>query len=155
METLETLKKSSLFKNWKEADLKAFASLCKFIQIGAGETLFLENDSPNSFFIIHTGTIRIRKSTTSGDDANVVDVGSGSQFGELGLLGVEKRTATAECIERSSLIEIPYNELEQFLKKTPEAGYIFFRNLSENLAGRIRKTTEDLTGLKSLRLRHL
>ncbi len=130
------------------------ATLCSTRVLTGGEALFYENDEAPSFYIIETGTIAIRKSAASGDE-DVAKMGTGNHFGEMGLLGeAQRRSATAEAVEPTTVVEIPIRAFEDLINEHQNAGLHFYRNLAVTLAGRIRRTTEDLTGIRSLRLRH-
>jgi len=88
----------------------------------------------------------------------VAKIGSGGHLGEMALLAIEgvpdKRSATADSTEHSEVLEISYSSLEKLTKASPTFAAVFYKNLAMTLAGRIRRTTEDLAGLRALRLRH-
>jgi CRP-like cAMP-binding protein len=152
------LKSSVLFKDWPDSDIGALASLCTKRHLAPGETLFDEGEISKALYLLLSGTMSIKKASSQGDQA-VTNIGGHSHFGEMGMLTSEgqpeKRSATASAVEPSEIVEIGYDAIRQILSKSPAAGCAFYRNLATNLAGRIRKTTEDLAGLRALRLRQL
>lgn len=158
MAILSVLKKSPLFKGFSDKDLEKIAEFCEERALNGGDGVFSEGDVADALYIVDYGTIMIKKVSARGDE-NMVNFGSGSHFGELGLLSAdgapEKRSASAEGAEASRLVMIPNAALEKFLAATPALGLAFYRNLALNLSGRIRRTTEDLVGLRALRLRNV
>jgi CRP-like cAMP-binding protein len=158
MATLSTLKKSPLFKGFSDADFEKVAAFCVDRPLAAGDTVFAEGDEAKAFYLVENGTVIIKKTSSRGDES-MVNFGGGSHFGELGLLGLdgaaEKRSASAEATEAGKVLEIPNDAFTKFLEASPSAGLHFYRNLAVNLAGRIRRTTEDLVGLRALRLRNV
>jgi len=155
MPAIDVLKSSPLFKGVSEMDLQTLASACQMKSTIVGEVLFHEGEKSSSLFLIQSGTVGIGKMASGGDEA-VTHVGAGSHFGEMGMLESNvKRSATATVQEPTQLLEVPYSAIETLVQKSPQAGMLFYKNLASNLAGRIRKTTEDLTGLRGLRLRSL
>lgn len=154
---IETIKSCVLFSGFSEGDLKKVADSSKSHDLNPGQALFFENDASSALFIVARGTLAIRKASKAGDEG-VTQVGSSNVLGEMGLLSktgsVETRSATAEATEPSQVLEISYSGLDSMFKVSPNAGHIFYRNLAVMLAGRIRRTTEDLAGLRALRLRH-
>jgi len=157
MSDLTVLQKSALFREWPEADLKKLAELCNTKHLGPGEILFNEGESSEAFYFLCSGTMGIKKHS-KGDEEVVSSFGSASHFGELAMLDksgeAQKRSATAQAIESSIVIEIPYAPFLEILKGSPQAGFAFYKNVAFDLANRIRKTTNDLAGIRALRLRH-
>jgi CRP-like cAMP-binding protein len=155
MAAIDVLKTSALFKAISDADLHRLAGSCQLRSAIVGEVLFNEGEKSSSLFLIQGGTVGIGKMGSGGDEA-VTHVGAGSHFGEMGMLESNvKRSATATVQEATQLLEIPYEAIDSMVQSSPQAGMIFYKNLASNLAGRIRRTTEDLTGLRGLRLRSL
>lgn len=153
------LKLSTLFQGWKESDLQTLASACQTKDLSAGESLFVQGEEAFSFFIVGSGTLVIRK-MTSGDDESVSSLGAGSVIGEMAMLVAagappDKRFAGAEAKEFSTVVEIPLEAFDKILADHPNLGMLFYKNLGITMAARIRRTTEDFAGLKSLRLRHV
>ncbi|MBS1985679.1 MAG: cyclic nucleotide-binding domain-containing protein [Bdellovibrionales bacterium] len=158
MSALQSLKNCSLFEGWSDADLQKLISSSFTKNLTAGELLFTEGEASNSFFVVTAGTVGIQKSGRDGDGQSVSNIGTNSHFGEMALLvgkglAPEKRSASAEALETTTIVEIPFGVFEKILNDSPQLGLHFYKNVSRSLAGRIRKTTEDLAGIKSLRLR--
>jgi CRP-like cAMP-binding protein len=157
MEASMALKGSKLFKDFSDSDLKTLGAALKIRELNVGETLFYEGEDSNSLYFVAKGTIGIKKNSAKGEQ-DIAQIGSGSHFGELAMLHFEgphdKRSATAEAKEASQVIEIIFGDLEKILKTNAQLGLLFYRNIAISLAGKIKKTTEDLSDLKSIRLRH-
>jgi CRP-like cAMP-binding protein len=159
MQVLEVLKKCALFENCNSDALENIAKISKIRELSGGQALFFENEDSRSFFLLRSGTVAIKKTSEKGD-VDIARIGSDSYLGELALLrekgaSFPKRSASAEAVEPSVLAEIPYAEFERLLGQDPTMAGLFFKNLATQLAGRIRRTAQDLSSLKALRLRHL
>jgi CRP-like cAMP-binding protein len=155
---ISVIKSSVLFKDISDAELSKLASQCVMKSLSPGESLFFEKEESKALYIVATGTISIKKSSSAGDES-VTHLGGHSHLGEMALLmkvdeRYERRSATAEASEMSLVLEIPYDALTHFFNSSPAVGLAFYRNLAVSLAGRIRRTTEDLAGVRALRLRH-
>jgi CRP-like cAMP-binding protein len=159
-QSTQILKSSSLFKDIPDNEISKLASFSQVRDLNAGETLFFEKDDSTALFIVSKGTIVIKKGSSDNDE-NVTQIGAGQHFGEMAFLvssgGIfEKRSATAEAgAESTVILEVPFEGLQKCFSAAPQVGLAFYKNLSLSLAGRIRKTTEDLAGVRSLRLRHI
>jgi len=157
-QVLEVVKRSPLFEGCKAETLEAIANLAIVRELGPGQALFFENQDSTSFFLVRSGTIAIKKTSEKGD-VDVAKIGTDSYLGEMALLrdagsAFPKRSASAEAGEATLLAEIPYEAFEGLLQKDPQLAAHFFKNLATQLAGRIRRTVQDLSSLKALRLRH-
>lgn len=158
MPTQNLLRKSPLFSGWKDHDFATLEHFSKAKTLAAGETLFHEGEEADCFYIIIAGTIQLKKNTRAGDEEALTTIGSGAFFGELSMLHkdntTERRSATAHSVENSQLLEVPYRDFETYLEKSPDAARHFYKNMTIHLASRIRQTSEDLAGLRALKLRH-
>jgi CRP/FNR family transcriptional regulator, cyclic AMP receptor protein len=156
MTVIESIKNSPLFKGLAEKDCALLAEISGLRKLNAGENLFFEKDQSKALFLVVKGTIAIKKYSAKGEQ-DVTKIGSGGHLGEMALLsfdGVpEARSASAEAGEHSEVVEVPFEQLEHAMAKTPSIAAVFYKNLAVTLSGRIRRTTEDLAGLKALRLR--
>ena len=157
MSALDVLTKNALFQNVNAGVVEALASKAKEVTLSPGEALFYEGDESSSMYFIQSGTIAIKKSTSDGDE-DLVKVGAGAHLGEMTYLvaeeGVyEKRSASAEAAESITLYEVSFADLTSILSEDQSAGFHFYQNLAINLARKIRKTNEDISSLRSLRLK--
>ncbi len=156
---LEVLQKSTLFTQCPPATLVKLSEKSHLKEINPGQAIFFENQESQSFYLIQSGTVTIKKTSEKGD-VDIAKIAAGSYLGELALLreaneSYPKRSASAEAQEFCVLLEIPYSAFESIVNDDPVFGRQFFKNLSMQLAGRIRRTAQDLSSLKALRLRHL
>jgi cGMP-dependent protein kinase 2 len=153
----EQLKKCFLFQNWSDKDLDLLKEISEERNLNVGQSLFLENSAADTLFVVKSGSINIQKSGGD-DDQYIAHIEAGSYLGEMGLLAegqAEKRSATATVRESASVLAIPYARLEALLKEKPELGALFYKNMARALGMRIKRTTQDLASLKTLRLRNV
>jgi len=154
-----TLRSNSLFAECSDEQLKVLAAAASLQEISVGQSLFYEGDESTTLFIVKNGAIGLKKSSSKGEE-DLARIGTNSHLGEMTFLQgsagkYEKRSASAEAVETSTLVEIPFQVLTDMIKNDPQFGLIFYRSVACNLSARIRKTGEDLTSLKSLYLRHV
>ncbi|MEO5668608.1 MAG: cyclic nucleotide-binding domain-containing protein [Bdellovibrionota bacterium] len=159
MPVIEQLKKSSLFSDCPESSLHKIAKASRLIELAPGQNLFYEGDKSSCFYLVKSGTLVVKKSSSGGEE-DLARIGTGSHIGEMTLLNsklgiYDTRTATAEAAEDSTLVEVPFAILEELIEADAKFGMIFYRSIARNLSARIRKTAEDLTSLKSIHLKHV
>jgi CRP/FNR family transcriptional regulator, cyclic AMP receptor protein len=83
----------------------------------------------------------------------VTTIATGDHFGELPFLDPGKRSASVEAMERSELLRIPYDHLNDVFAKDAKASLKFYQSISHFLAKRLRMLTHDLTYARELRKR--
>ena len=131
----ESLRAVPLFETLAQEDLERLASGVEQKQLPAGSLLFEEGDEGDHAYVITEGEIDIVKIT---DDREVLIArrGPGDVIGEMALLDVAPRMATARASEDSSLLVIPKHDLDDLLAGSAAAA----RALFEGLLARWRET---------------
>jgi hypothetical protein len=83
------------------------------------KVIFHENAPGDTAYIIRQGKVGISK-VVNGKKAIVTVLGPGSIFGELALMTKgQQRTATAEALEKTEVIEISKDKFDKFMGQTP------------------------------------
>jgi CRP/FNR family transcriptional regulator, cyclic AMP receptor protein len=140
----DSLRNIYLFKELTNDELAKVGRICEGREVMAGQDVFINGQAAESFFVIQQGTVKIKKSTSKGDDLQLTSLSTGSHFGEMPYLTGESRTATAQATETTSLIEIPYKNLKSVLTEQLVISEKFHRALARFLAQRLKNTTGDL-----------
>jgi CRP/FNR family transcriptional regulator, cyclic AMP receptor protein len=148
-EILERLKNISLFEDIKDnkgymekllevTDFKPCAGDCVIISEGAQDE--------HEMFILHKGSVEIKKHTRAGDIYTVAKLNSGQNvfFGELALIDDDKRSATVVASEDSEFIIITKKAFIALGSKHPEIALPVTKAIARSLSARLRKTTEDM-----------
>ncbi len=107
---VKLLKQLAFFREFPDAEIWELLRWAQWLDYGDGETIIQEGEEDDSFFIITTGKVIVRK-----DKQDLVVLDEGDFFGEIGYLSRCKRTATivangpvsvlvlnAETIDRAS-----------------------------------------------------
>jgi CRP-like cAMP-binding protein/Fe-S-cluster-containing hydrogenase component 2/thioredoxin reductase len=85
----------------------------------AGQTVFERNDPGASLFAIASGSVAVRISAA--DPSITVPIGTGSIFGEVGLISGRRRGATIVAAEDSILVEVPRIAALKLMAAVPAA----------------------------------
>jgi CRP/FNR family transcriptional regulator, cyclic AMP receptor protein len=150
----DLLKKIYLFREMTNDELKKTAELSQVDTWQRGDEVFTQGDDAKALYVIKYGSVRIHQKGSAGDKIEVAILGTGSHFGEMAFLDGEKRSATAEVMEKSEIFRFDYEKLNAFLKVSPATAVTFYRALSHFLCGRLRVTTTDLSFSREMNLRH-
>ncbi len=108
----------------------------------AGTVLFEENDPGSRMFVIRTGRVRIFRRVA---DSEIVlaFLGPGEFFGEMALLENLPRSATAETMEPTMLIEVDGTTFEEMVHGNAEIAVRMLRKL----ASRVRESDRRIQNL--------
>jgi len=119
------------------ADLIKVAKTAKMTAFKAGEELFHEGDTAESFHVIRKGSVTISRQI-SGHEVVMSYLPAGNYVGEMGIMGKSRRSATVKAATATETIELSaqaFNYLikqDDELKKKVEAEYK--QRVSKNLS---------------------
>ncbi len=141
-ERTAALRAIPLFAELAQEDLERLASGIENIDLPAGALLFEEGDEGDHAYVIEGGEIEIVKIT---DDREVLIArrGPGDVIGEMALLEVAPRMATAKASTDSSLLSIPKEHLDELLASSAAAARALFTGLLarwRETQGRLRQS---------------
>jgi hypothetical protein len=100
------------------------------IDLPQGHVLFRKGEIADAMYFVSAGRVMI-------EELNV-DIGKGNLFGEIGIFSVDRlRTATATCVEPSSLLVVSADKVRELYYQNPEFGFflvgVITRRLTEDL----------------------
>ena len=145
---LKKLKQISIFQaiSGNDDDIRALQRICSLKKVRAGATIIKEGELGNEMFVVYSGAVEIRKRTRAGDDYTVVILKAEYNvfFGELALIDDDKRSATVLATEDSEFLVIAKEDFIRLGDLHPSIGLPVTRAIAKILAGRLRKTTDDM-----------
>lgn len=100
---LELLARLELFRPFEADELQAIAAASQVRRFGAGEEIVTEGGKGDTFFVVVSGRVSIRRGQPAREFAAL---GRGQSFGEMSLLTGEPRIATVTALEDSTLLEL-------------------------------------------------
>ncbi|MFN2411350.1 MAG: cyclic nucleotide-binding domain-containing protein, partial [Halomonas sp.] len=103
---LNALKDSQLFHGLAAKEIEFFATSLAQQQMSAGKTIYIENMTGESLYLISKGSVRISQMLAEGEEQTLVVLGPGDTFGELAVIDGGPRAATARVIEDVSLLSL-------------------------------------------------
>ena len=113
------------------------------VTVKPGELVFKQGEFPAKMYEILTGRIGIYADYGTDKEKLVAELGPGETFGEMGMLEVRPRSATAAALdEEVTLEEIGEDELSDYFNNRPEKLLEILRLLSR----RLRETNEKYIG---------
>lgn len=138
----ELLSQVPLFASLGSDDLERLSSRLQSRHCARGEVIFLRGDEGTDLYIIHTGEVTIRLSSSEGKEVTLALLRKGSSFGELALLDGEPRSTDAVAREETWLLSLRRGDFQRFLEEKPAAVPNLLANLSR-LARRVTQMVHD------------
>ncbi len=98
-----------------------------------GEKIYQEGSPASTMFIIHEGTVKLVKESEGGEEFVLGEFKKGDFFGELAVLGENKRTETAIALDKVKVLVITRPVFMTILKNNSEIAVRMIRKFSEKL----------------------
>ena len=149
MSNIKQLQRIPIFKGLESSDLEKIAETAGNITVDKGHKVFTENDIGDSLYAIKSGVVRVLKKGREGNE-EVARLNTGNHFGEMALIDKGARSATVEAVERTELIRIKREDLEDIMARDSALAHRVYKSLSLYLCSRLRQTTKDLTTMMDL-----
>jgi CRP/FNR family transcriptional regulator len=136
---------------FKQADILAGLSrefIARMMEVGEkstydqGTVLFSQGDPARNLYILVKGRVRL----SSGDQKNsIYTVNHGGEaFGWSSLVGGISYTASAECVESSTLFAFDRDQMEMLLRGDHESAALLYKNLARTLGNRLVSVNSQL-----------
>jgi len=140
---LKTLKKVCFFKALTEKETDQILSIAKLRRYQAGEMVFVREQPGSTFFIVKSGRIKIFTAIGASKRKTFAYLKKGDFFGEMSLLGVQVRSASAQATEDSELLVISKRNFRALVLQSPD----FVIKLLYTLANRLNKCDKEIESM--------
>lgn len=135
------LKGSLIFSSLKEDELAGLAKLAIERSFQPGEYIFWEGDTPDWFYIIAEGRIKVIKHATSGKEFIVAFFGKGEMFGEVAVFEDKTYPASSQAMTETRVLGIKKEDFLSFLASRPQVAL----RIINVLGGRLREAASRLS----------
>lgn len=144
MDLPKILRQSPLFAGTTDEDIAAILRICKVKEYDRAEVLFDEGDVAQGFYIVAAGRVKVYKLSPEGKERILHVVQPGGNFAEAAIFADGLYPASAEPLERSTLIFFPKCEFLDLLTAQGRIAINMIGGLSRFLrlfAGQIEELT--------------
>jgi CRP/FNR family cyclic AMP-dependent transcriptional regulator len=147
MVPIETLKGLDIFDGLSEKELESLTEIAEIAELPKGSIIFREHEDANNLFVLLHGNVAIQFEVGHHRDAVVHSVGSGQAFGWSALVQPYQFTATARCINASTLVTISRVKLRDLMEEDCHMGFVIMEKLAELVSERLRETRIQLISM--------
>ena len=144
MDLPKILRQSPLFAGTTDEDIAAILRICKVKEYERGEVLFDEGDMAQGFYIVAAGRVKVYKLSPEGKERILHVVQPGGNFAEAAIFADGLYPASAEPLEKSTLIFFPKRDFLDLLTAQGRIAINMIGGLSRFLrlfAGQIEELT--------------
>lgn len=128
-----SLSACKLFDGLGATELNTLRGLCRIEQFPAGREIFREGDPGDAVYVIRAGSVEIAAEVGSDKKQIITKLGPGDFFGEMSVIELKPRSATATAAEPTVVYRIPAGEMLTFVHQTPDIAVNMMRQISHRL----------------------
>ena len=140
-EVVELLGRVPVFSTLVKDDLERIGQFAVPRQFEPGEVVFREGDASDTCYIVRDGRARALRTHRDGRTLTLATFGPGDIFGELALFEDERRSATVEASEPTSVVAVLGPDMRRLMSEHAEIS----ARLVIALGRRLRETNERLS----------
>jgi len=139
-DVVELLARVPVFSTLEGEHLERIADLAVPRAFEPGQIVFREGDASDTCYIVRSGRARATREHSGGRTITLATFGPGDIFGELALFEDERRSATIEAIEQTSVVAVLGPDMRRLMIEHPGIS----ARLVIALGRRLRETNERL-----------
>ena len=116
-------KQCDLFQQLSTGQLQMLESRCRARKFPRTSPIYLPAEQANGVFLLAAGRVKIGSFTEEGKQTILTFIEPGELFGELALLGTERRNEYAEAVEKSTIVLIPAEVIQELIEENPKVSF--------------------------------
>ncbi len=140
-DVLDLLGRVPVFATLEREDLERIAEVAVPRAFEPGQLVFREGDDSDTCYIVRAGHARAIRRHADGRTITLATFGPGDIFGELAMFEDERRSATVEALEATTVIGVLGGDMRRLMAEFPGIAM----RLAIALGRRLRETNERLS----------
>lgn len=120
MEKLGYLRESDFFSGLSVSELEGIGQHLRMSEFPKGTIIYEPNQRGEVLFILKRGRVRIYRVGQDGRQLTISELGAGTIFGEMALLGQTMYGSFAEALDDCSICDIDRKAVLELLREKPE-----------------------------------
>lgn len=136
-----------VFGGLPERALAQLAAAGSVRPMAAGEEVFAEGEPASSMFVVHDGELEICKRGRNGAEFCLAVLRAGDCVGEMSLIDIQLRSATARAVGPVSLYVLDQAEIAKLYETDLEVYTLFVLNLAREISRRLRCADQALVDI--------
>ncbi len=142
---LDVVAKCELFRDMSPAELSSLLKFAETRRFAKDHFVLIDRQQSEGFFLVLTGKIDIEISLPNQSGQEVIaSLTPGQVLGELAILDVSRRSASAKATEAASALFWKRSDIESLMAQDKDFAFHLMRNMARILAHRLVSTTKGL-----------
>ncbi|MDH3974000.1 MAG: cyclic nucleotide-binding domain-containing protein [Deltaproteobacteria bacterium] len=133
-----------LFFGLSDDQLKGLAGISEQQLYSDGQLIFSEGDMGDALLIVESGSVELLKKDPSGTEVKIAALPAGAVLGEMTLVNIERRSATAKAAGQTVAVHLTNRALSEIFNRDRELFIVLLINITRILSKRLRQTNEKL-----------
>jgi CRP/FNR family transcriptional regulator len=130
---LQQLRSITFLKALDQPTLETLAHDAGWRTYAAGEVVFIEGESNSGLYVLHSGWLKVLKTSPEGREQVLRFIGPGETFNEIGVLADRPNPATAIALEPAGVWLLRRDAVLNLLRTRPD----FAQHVIANMADRV------------------
>jgi CRP/FNR family transcriptional regulator, cyclic AMP receptor protein len=143
----EFLGRIPIFGGLSEQFLERIAEAGTVGELPAGVALISEGEPARSLFVVYEGELEICKLGGHGSEVRLAVLGPGDCLGEMSLIDIQPRSATARTLTPALLFRLGHTEIGKLYRSHPEVYTLLVLNIAREISRRLRAADQVLANL--------
>lgn len=136
--TIEKLREIGLFGGLDDEVLEGIIRTLTILDVDSGSVVFHEGDSGREMFVLLNGEVEVLRRSKRGHETRVALLGPGDWFGEMSILDVLPRSATARVVAPARLLRLTAHELDALYRRDLRSYSLLVLNIAREMSRRLR-----------------
>ena len=128
---MATLESIPLFRHLNRAELQALRLITQERRFAAGQEIFREGAPGDGVYFVKSGLVEI---SAGAENKKVFSrLGEGEFFGEMAVIELRPRSATASAAQETEVFFLPRGEILSFIERSPAFAFALLQQISNRL----------------------
>ena len=136
-----------IFAGLPDRVMDIIAGKLRVVQVVAGAQLLREGEHARSMFVVRDGELQILKHGKGGTEFRLAVLKTGDCVGEMALIDIQPRSATARALGPATLYVLDLAEIGKLYGSDVEAYAPLVLNISREISRRLRVADEVLANM--------
>jgi CRP/FNR family cyclic AMP-dependent transcriptional regulator len=137
----------AIFAGLPERVLGLIADNMRVVQVVPGAQLLREGEQARSLFVVREGELQILKRGKGGTEYKLAVLKAGDCVGEMALIDIQPRSATARAVGQATLYVLDLAEIGKLYGNDVEAYALLVLNISREISRRLRVADDVLANM--------
>ena len=136
-----------IFAGLPDRVMDIIAGKLRVVQVVAGAQLLREGEHARSMFVVREGELQILKRGKGGTEYKLATLKTGDCVGEMALIDIQPRSATARALGQATLYVLDLAEIAKLYSSDVEAYALLVLNISREISRRLRVADDVLANM--------